>query len=122
MKKIKSLSDRIAERIQSRIRSTSAPEKNLALIIALKKDILEALEDGWTIKTVWNQLHDEGKIDFSYQTFRKYVVRLNKVKTEIRGNEAEKSTHPQEDRRAGRAKHQIAGFSYDPTPRKEDLI
>ncbi len=115
----KTLSERIAERIRAKVTEASATERNLSLVLAHREDILKALDDGWSIKTVWDQLHEEGKIDFSYQTFRKYVVRiakgrLHKKETDRVENRIEE-TAPDPNRT-------IKGFAYDPTPKKEDLI
>lgn len=116
----KSLSDRIAERIRAKAKQASATERNLSLVLALREEILKAIDDGWPIKTIWDQLHEEGKIDFSYQTFRKYVVRLKPKPQKV---EAGKTKEPQENETTAAEKKQtIKGFEYDPTPKKEDLI
>ena len=47
----------------------------LPVFIALKSDIEQALQDGWTVHQVWITLHDEGKIKCSYQWFRTLVNR-----------------------------------------------
>lgn len=85
----KSLSARIAERATRQKPSRSA--QNRATFLALKADIKEALDDGWPVKTVWETLHEEGKVTFSYQAFRGYANRL------ILGNQA----GPEGSRRAG---------------------
>lgn len=72
------LSDRIAKRV--RTKSKYAPHNNLAAVLALRKDIQQALNDGWSVRTIHQTLHDEGKVAFSYQAFRRYVNRMHLVK------------------------------------------
>lgn len=74
MEKEPSLSDRLAAKATSKNHPLAA--KNKATFLALKPDIKKALDDSWPIKTIWKLLHDEGKVDFSYQAFRGYVNRL----------------------------------------------
>lgn len=44
--------------------------------IAQIEDIKTALKEGWTKKDIWDQLHSEGKISFTYQMFLRYVDQL----------------------------------------------
>ncbi len=68
----KSLSDRIALYAD---KNKSTGKQFLPAFIALKSDIEQALKDGWTIRQIWNILHQEGKIKCSYQWFRTLVNR-----------------------------------------------
>ena len=70
----KSLSERIAARTVKKKPSRSA--QNRAAFLALRVDIKQALDDGWPVKSIWETLHEEGKVDFSYQAFRGYANRL----------------------------------------------
>lgn len=71
---VKSLSERITARTVKKKPSRSA--QNRAAFLALRVDIEQALDDGWPVKSIWETLHEEGKIDFSYQAFRGYTNRL----------------------------------------------
>ena len=68
------LSERIADRVVKKKPSRNA--QNRAAFLALRQDIQEALADGWPVKTIWETLHEEGKVTFGYQAFRGYVNRL----------------------------------------------
>ncbi|WP_367899694.1 TraK family protein [Xanthomonas oryzae] len=70
----KSLSERIAERARKKKPSRNA--QNRAAFLAIRVDVKQALDDGWPVKSVWETLHEEGKVTFSYQAFRGYVNRL----------------------------------------------
>ena len=68
----KSLSDRIALYAD---KNKSTGKQFLPAFIALKPEIEQALKDGWTIRQIWNILHQEEKIKCSYQWFRTLVNR-----------------------------------------------
>ena len=70
----KSLSERIAERAKKKKPSRNA--QNRAAFLAVRADVKQAIDDGWPVKSVWETLHEEGKVTFSYQAFRGYVNRL----------------------------------------------
>jgi hypothetical protein len=72
------LSERIAKRV--RTKSKYAPHNNLAAVLALRKDIQQALNDGWSVRAIHQTLHDEGRVTFSYQAFRRHVNRIHLVK------------------------------------------
>lgn len=63
--------ERLRERAtQSKIASGG---RNRAAFLAAKSDVESALADGWPVSQIWNALVDEGRIDFSYVWFAKYV-------------------------------------------------
>ncbi len=116
----KNLSTRTAERVA--VKKPSRNAQNRATFLALRGDIKQALDDGWPVKTIWETLHEEGKVEFSYQAFRGYVNRLilsqpaakdgpktEKIPEKTQGKTQEKNTG-------------ISGFSYDPSPDKKDLL
>ena len=68
----KSLSERIADHESKKMVGT----KNKVIFLALRQDIAEALEKGWPLIAIWETLHAEGKITFTYNTFRLYVSKF----------------------------------------------
>ncbi len=70
----KNLSVRIAERTAQKKPSRNG--QNRATFLAIRGDVKQALDDGWPVKTIWETLHEEGKVSFSYQAFRGYANRL----------------------------------------------
>ncbi|GEM_PF-1675921 len=73
----KKLSQRMAENAVKKNKSNA--RFNLAMFLLLRDEINEALDDGWSVKYVWEVLSEEGKISFSYQTFLNFV---NKYKSD----------------------------------------
>jgi hypothetical protein len=96
----------------------------------VRDDVKQALDDGWPRKAIWETLHEEGKIAFSYQAFRTYVNRLileTRLETE-RGRIAGKEVGGGKSDQGGVRpvdKNSTAGlpsFTFNPIPKKEDLI
>ena len=123
----KSLSDRIKARA-ARL-EPSQTGKNRATFLALRDDITGALADGWPVKTIWETLHEEGKITFSYQAFRGYVNRLirssepaESVKTPEQPVEPKPEPPPKKEPTISKPDAGISGFSFNPRPNKADLI
>lgn len=113
---MKTLSERIAER--AREKSACTPHSNRAIILALRNDIQQALDDGWSVRAVYQTLYDESRVTFSYQAFRRYVnrIHLGKLATE-------KRPPRQPNKTAFKSSAAPAtGFSFNPTPNKEELL
>ncbi|GAB2881065.1 hypothetical protein GCM10027277_57690 [Pseudoduganella ginsengisoli] len=70
----KTLSERIADRVTKQ--DKGATKKNRAIFLALRAEVDAAMKDGWPIKTIWETLHEERRVTFSYQAFRLYVNKL----------------------------------------------
>lgn len=124
----KNLSARIAER--TGLKTPSRNAKNRAAFLAQRQDIKQALEDGWPVKTIWETLHEEGKIPFSYQAFRGYVNRLilSHEKdllantTPIETANTGQSNQPSTEKNQKPSTPGIQGFTFNPVPNKEELF
>lgn len=73
----KKLSQRMAENAVKKNKRNA--RFNLAMFLLLRDEINEAINDGWSVKYIWEILSEEGKITFSYQTFLNFV---NKYKSD----------------------------------------
>ena len=113
---MKSLSERIGER--ARRNSSCTPHANRAIVLALRGDIQAALNDGWSVLAIYQTLHDEGKVNFSYQAFRRHVNRIFPGNTDPRrgfsvtASTAVKSTQIKPKK----------GFIFNANPDSEDLF
>jgi Family of unknown function (DUF5338) len=128
----RSLSVRVAERTARA--KPSRGDQNRATFLAVKDDVKQALDDGWPVKAIWETLNEEGKIVFSYQTFRTYVNRLIVVQRSKRGWEhdlvkKEKEKNMGKPASAGvrqkdnkTATTGLRGFVYNPVPNEEELF
>jgi Family of unknown function (DUF5338) len=108
---------------------------NRAAFLALRQDIKDAMADGWNVMSIWETLHEEGKVSFGYEAFRKYVNRLillppPAVATETEGAKAqneppvETGQQPMKPlpKKTTAQPPQNGGFVFDPEPKKEDLF
>ena len=129
----KSLSARIAERIARK--KPAGNVRNRAAFLALRGEVKQAIDDGWPVKTIWETLHGEGKVAFSYQAFRGYVNRLilspsaNGEATPLvvadQPRQAAPRSVPQSAKTPAEwqpAKLAATGFTFNRTPKKEDLL
>ena len=126
----KSLSERIAARTVKKKPSRSA--QNRAAFLALRMDIKQALDDGWPVKSIWETLHEEGKVDFSYQAFRGYSNRLilSPPATETPMPIPERTLapvlgsrpKPSPKKAVNKKPDASTGFTFNPVPNKEELL
>ncbi|MBN9226131.1 MULTISPECIES: TraK family protein [Legionella] len=70
----KSLTEIISTSKQSQQRTIA--RKNKVEFLAMREDISEALEKGWSLTAIWETLHDEGSFTATYNTFRLYVLKF----------------------------------------------
>ena len=127
----KNLSARIAERAARKKPPRNG--QNRVTFLAMRGDVKQAIDDGWPVKTIWETLHEEGKVSFSYPAFIGYVNRL------ILSSPASRetvSTPMAVDSRIGKQRDQAtaqateknpegpatSGFTFNRTPKKEDLL
>lgn len=54
-------------------------ERNLVVFHALQDDVRAALDAGFSSKTIWTHMQEQGRIDFGYETFLDYVNRVIKT-------------------------------------------
>ncbi len=102
--------------------------------LAVRTDVIKALEAGYSIKTIWAFLKDQGRITSSYEMFRRHTQRhIKKALSPPPGDQAKgeksaqqeggpkvkkpKAPEPRISKSAG-----IPGFTFNPTPNKEDLL
>ena len=110
----KNLSERIAERVKKD--PGKSKRSNRMIFVALRGEIEKALNDGWTVKVIWETLREEEKVTFSYQAFNRYVKQMIKNQPPIQG-EAVTDTPEKPSKPEG-----IKEFKFNANPKKEDLI
>jgi len=120
-----SMATNLSERIRQKMSNLERSSKNInkAKFLALKPEIENALTDGWSIKTIWNLLFEEKKINFSYQSFRCYVNKLILLpKKSVSLNSETHQPLPIEKPAISPDKIKMEGFKFDSTPKKEELF
>lgn len=122
----KTYTEELAEWVKKR--KEKRPRQDLAAVafMAVREDVKAAIEAGYAQKTIWAHLHEIGKIPYRYETFLKHVRKhIKEAKREEEPKEAKvKPSNP--NAAVGRKKDtkpaKKEGFTFDATPKKEDLI
>ena len=104
------------------------PDANVAAFLAVRELVKARLDDGYSATIIHDFLRSGQQIDFCYDTFLKYVHRYvqaprkgpkSKSRTTRTSNEATKPGNASLKRDTSST---ISGFSFNPTPKPEDLI
>ena len=112
----KSLSERIAARIQQQS-SASTAARNRSVFISLREDIQQAVTDGWSLLAIWQVLFDEQRVTFTYQAFRRYARQLIDSPTVEPNYQSRHAAKPAQTPTAT-----TRPFAFNPTPAKEHLL
>ncbi|MCZ2328967.1 TraK family protein [Bartonella sp. F02] len=113
-KYIEQLAEWVKEHETSRIRKG----KSLVAFLAVKADVKEAMDAGYSLKTIWEHMHESGKIPCRYETFLKYVGQYIKNMEPLNPSEKiKKDRKPTQNNSPN-----VSGFVFNATPKKEDLI
>jgi len=87
--------------------------------LAVKKDVQEAMADGYAAKTIWAHLVETRRIEFGYDTFLNYTKRQHPSQTK---EEVCKTGKPRPENNSTVETKQQPGFSFNSVPNKEDLL
>lgn len=110
--------------------------KNLVAFLAVRADIKEALDAGYPVKTVWENMHELKRIEFGYDTFLNYVNRqirrpqanqsIPKVEPDSAAISKDSISKPPEDHTKPTTKTTkpgtLSGFTFNPVPNAEELF
>ena len=110
-----SLSERIAAVLTT---SSHSPHLNRGIVLALRADISQALDDGWSVLAIYKVLRDEGQVHFSYQAFRRHVNNLLSEKMQKR----KQPTRAAVAHRKAKSHNGTTGFVFNTSMKKEDLL
>ncbi|HAT8918601.1 TraK family protein [Legionella pneumophila serogroup 1] len=119
----KSLIESVITREQSPKRTSA--RKSKVEFLALREEISEALEKGWSLTAIWETLHDEGSFTATYNTFRLYVLKyLNGQKPGYsqQATIEQRSKTPAENQAKMKKPATIPSFTFNPIPNPEDLL
>ena len=105
-----SYTDELADWVRKRQAPRARHDRHLVAFLAVRADVETAIGAGYSARTVWEHLHETGKVTCRYESF------LRHVRLHIRQGKAvpDKATAPGVQR--------PAGFTFNPRARKEDLL
>ncbi|MDX6018615.1 TraK family protein [Shewanella indica] len=122
----KRYTEELAEWAEKRAKKKRRQDAVAVAFLAVKANVSEAMAAGYALTTIYEHMHETGRIKCSYETFRRHVRRYIKA-----GSAALPSTNlakrePTEQKakpaKAKQEQPKKGGFEYNATPNKEDLI
>lgn len=131
--------EELAARIEKRAAKKRRQDAAAVAFLAVRADVKAAMDAGYAVSTIYEDMHEIGRVKCSYETFRKHVQRFIKAVPEPSRPPApsavpEKGTQPTPQERGSKARAPkapepkkseqagIAGFKFNPKPNKEDLL
>lgn len=123
----KSFLDELAEWVSKRKAKKPRQDKHVVAFLAVKSDVKAALDAGYSMKTIWEYMRETGRLEYRYETFTQHVKRYIKAPQAQpapggqKAGEKGSSTTPPATQEKSRPP-QIGGFTFDATPKKEDLL
>ena len=92
----------------------------------MQAEVKEALDEGWTVVQIYRVLQAEGRVKFSYQSFRLYVNKLilnpGQTHRKPKDNKPKPQDGKPEPATAKQETSTLKGFVWNPNCNKEDLI
>lgn len=127
--------DNLAEWVRQRESTTRKQDKNLVAFLAIKDDVRLAIEAGYSLRTIWEHLHECGKIAYRYETFLRHVHRHIKGSMVARQKggtapapsareveQAPVAPKPKPETPASPRKPEATGFTFNPVPNPSELV
>ena len=113
----KSYTDELAAWVETRVKKRKRQQDAAAVaFLAVRVDVSAAIDAGYALTTIWEHMHETGKVKCGYETFRKHVRRFI---TAAAHRVVKQVSQPQPKARAPAG---VGGFSFNATPKKEELI
>lgn len=113
-------------------------DASVVAFLAVKSDVQAAIDAGYSLTTIWEHLHETGKLKCCYETFRKHVrkhiknvsadqatskqaANADKAKQAQSNNRPE---HPQQKSQTEKKEPAsiIGGFKFNPIPNPDELF
>jgi hypothetical protein len=127
----KTYPERLGEWVKQR--DSTKRDRNLVAFLAVRDEVRAAVEAGYPVKTIWENMLEEKRIAFGYDTFLKYVNRYIRRAPELRLDavKPKPAVAPsvqlpvaiaKEPGMPRKAPASIPGFTFNSAPKKEDLI
>ena len=121
----KDLSARLAEKLAHS--DSQHAKRNLAIFFVLRDEINSAINTGWSVKDIWQLLHEEKKIVISYQVFLRLVKKHTeytafKRKGSSKRISTENELEPKETKKLTKDVGKAEGFEWNNESNLNDLV
>jgi hypothetical protein len=127
--------DNYTEQLAERLRAQKTPGRSLnkAAFLAVKADVVAALEAGFVSKVIWSDLRTCKRIDFSYDTFLRlvkiYISSAPAVRTHVTFTSKKSTVKDKPANWPAAASSQPVdstsektSFVYNPVPNRDELL
>lgn len=107
----------------------------MVAFLAVKSDVQAALDAGYAMKTIWEHMKETGRLRCRYETFTQHVKRYIKAvpviaapapatspDSQAKGAKPNPKAAPPASEPPKSEPPKIGGFTFDATPKKEDLL
>lgn len=130
----KSYTEELADWVSQRTAQRPRQDKNVVAFLAVKGNVKAALDAGYSMKTIWAHLHATGRIEYRYETFTLHVKRHIRTEPPAGNPVAQRAqSRPQVPAAATKSDPaqseprktpppSVGGFTFNATPKKEDLF
>lgn len=130
----KRYTEELAGWVSERPAARPRQDRNIVAFLAVKADVTAALAAGYSMKTIWAHLHATGRIACRYETFTLHVKRYIRTPSPASHPlEEEAASPPPAPAAATRSAPapgeprkppppSVGGFTFNPTPKTEDLF
>lgn len=125
----KTYPEELAEWVKGREARKPRQDKHVVAFLAAKSDVQAALNAGYTMKTIWEHMKETGRLHCRYETFTQHVKRYIKAvppaatpASQAKGTKPEPKAAPPASAPPKSEPPKIGGFTFDATPKKEDLL
>ncbi|WP_374090985.1 TraK family protein [Methylomicrobium lacus] len=132
---MKSYTDELAEWVDKRAKKKRRQDTAAVAFLAVRPNVKEAIDAGYALSTIWEHMHETGKLKCSYETFRKHVRRHMKPTTQAdpkttpkAGAQTSTGKESKDDQKTKTTKvgqkkdYPLNGFTFNATPKKEELF
>ncbi len=110
------------DELSSWVKKKQTKTNNATLFLAQKDKIAAALAAGYPMKTVWEHLHEKNEIPYTYATFRRHVAQFIPDKKPSNAKNEVHNPQPDNQDTSPTKPVKTKQFSFNPVPKKEDLI
>lgn len=117
-----SYTQKLAEWAMKRPAAQGRHDRHTVAFLAVRADVEAAIGAGYSVRTVWEHLREMGKVTCRYESFLRHVrihIRQNKVTP---GKAVSPGTAQVAGSGAPPARRDLAGFTFNPAAKKEDLL
>ena len=130
----KSYTEELAAWVEKKAAKKRRLDATAVQFLTVKVDVKAALDAGYSVTTIWEHMHETGRVSFRYETFLRHVRRhITNAPSETPRSSA--TAKPTAQGKCGNesmptASHEpkksevspVGRFNFDPTPKKEELL